>query len=159
MMTNQYVKVLPALMKNLESTDERIRRVCLWGLGRSGTNAASAIPAIVRLVSEQMSTMTAGRALAKIDLPLAVSKLSELTSHTNRALRTISVRTLGELGSKAVAALPTLSAAYGSATNEFRSDLWRAIQKIDTSAPSRLGLQPPEPSPAGSRGRGRSTSR
>ena len=159
MMTNQYVRVLPVLMSNLESTEQRIRNVCLWGLGRAGSNAVFAIPTITRLLNEQQTTIAAGRALAKIDLHLAVSKMSELTSHTNRALRTISVRTLGELGTNAVAALPALAAAYGSATNEFRSDLWRAIQKIDTTAPSRLGLQPPEPSPAGLRGRGRSTSR
>lgn len=157
LMTNQHLRVLPVLLQNLDSTDPRIRGICLWGLSRAGTNAVFAIPSILRLLNEQPTTLAAGRALAKIDLPLAVSTLSVLTSHTNRAIRTISVRTLGELGSNAVAALPTLAAAYGSTTNEFRSDLWRAIQKIDTNAPSRLGLQPPETAPAGSRSR--STSR
>ena len=159
MITNQNARVIPVFLKNLESRDQRTRNICLWGLGNGGTNAAIAIPAILHWMNDQLSTLAAGRALAKIDLPLAVSKLSELTSHTNRAIRNISVKILGELGSNAVAALPALATAYGGATNEFRSGLWRTIQQIDTNAPARLGLQPPEPSPAGSRDRGRSTSR
>ena len=152
-MTNQHARVLPVLLEHLESPDRRTRAYCLYGLGNFGTNAVQSLPALLRLLQEPPTIFPAGRALAKIDLPLALTHLSALVNHEQRVIQNVSVRTLEELGTNAISVLPTLVAAYARATNGLQIHLWSAIGKIDPAAAARLGLKAPEPAPNFGRGR------
>lgn len=152
-MTNQQSRVLPVLLENLESPDRRTRAYCLYGLGNFGTNAAPALPIILRLLREPTTAFAAGRALAKFDLPLALTNLSALVSHEQRDLPIASLRILQELGTNALPVLPTLVAAYAHATNGLQFSLWHTIRNIDPTAADRLGLKAPDSAPNIGRGR------
>lgn len=151
--TNQQARALPVFLEHLESPDRRTRAHCLYGLGNFGTNAAPALPIILRLLREPTTAFAAGRALAKIDLPLALTNLSALVSHEQRDLPIVSLRILQELGTNALPVLPTLVAAYAHATNGLQFSLWHTIRNIDPTAADRLGLKAPDSAPNIGRGR------
>lgn len=105
-------EAVPALIKALRDRDTYVRRFSAQALGDIGLEAKSAVPALATMLDDPKKNvqLAAANALGKLG-PDGIAKLIDILRDENRdaATRSQAVHTLGELGSAAHSAVPTLT--------------------------------------------------
>jgi len=126
--------VVPALIKALESRDREVRFRAAELLGRVGPGAESAVPALLAILKEPFDlerskrlrvaagswdpACGAAKALGRISArPEVIASLAEMLSSDVAERTSSAAEGLGNMGPRAVAAVPLLIAAYDKVLN------------------------------------------
>jgi HEAT repeat protein len=136
-------EALPALVRALADESEPVRRNVAAALARidpdwsTDPEIRDAIPSLVeKLRHPGEAGQMAADGLVLIG-PAAVSVLSEALTADDRVLREAAATTLGRIGPKARAAIPTLVRALQDRHGWLREAASQALQKIDPSSGGR----------------------
>ena len=101
----------------------------LAGFQKLNTNAASAIPALAKLLEKEETTITAGMCLAQIGND-SIPVLTNGLTHTNWHVRHSTATALGHMETKAKNAVPSLLAALNDEHRTVRCSAAEALGKI-----------------------------
>jgi HEAT repeat protein len=130
---------IPALRRGLTNENHRVRHECAEVLGEFGTQAADAVPQLIRMLDESPGAESVITTLGKIGaaarpaIPLICKQLDAESSWTKRS----AIVALGELGPSASECLPRLLALLNNIDlepantwDDLRFDLAHTINQI-----------------------------
>jgi HEAT repeat protein len=130
---------LPELIKGLSNDNTDVRYYCAVALGRIGPDACEAGPALILVLDDPVSKVRAAarHALDEIGVPFKYSPSSSQRIYdlidglgdSNAVVRAASAEALGNLGSEAEAALPSLQQALKDPNEGVRLAAEEAIKK------------------------------
>jgi HEAT repeat protein len=128
---------MPAVVKALEDEDARVRLQAAEDLGLSGTAAAAAVPALLRLKEQKAAPLlrvAAAKALARIDpkietvVPLLIEALKDKAGN----VRKTAAESLGDLGP---ASQPAVEELVKAAKDPDPTVSWAAIDALGQIGP------------------------
>jgi HEAT repeat protein len=128
------------LVKAVSSPDVLMRLGAVYVLGRFGSEAASATPALVVALQDQNEDVRLGAASALVKVPgqrlkEALPRLIRLLSHAQATTRWAAAIVLGSLGSAGAPAIPTLVQLLVDEDESVRSGAAEALEKLGWSNP------------------------
>jgi len=133
------VQAVPSLIPFLSSSDPNVRSNAAFALGQIGPKASAATPELVRLISDSDEKVqrTAVEAIAKIGGAEVPDLLVPLLISANPTVQSSAMELLGNYGSAASAAIPSLvSLAKGNKT--LRQQALDTLVKIGPEAKTPL---------------------
>jgi len=143
-------KIVPAkavmpLTGMLKDQDDVVRRNAVWALGTFGSGARDAIPAVTRALNDADSEMRieAACTLAKISADQTQAMVDRLVvglQDKDADLRSLSAKSLRELGHRAKTAAPALIAALKDPVMRVRLDAVSALESVDPDALKQLSI-------------------
>lgn len=132
--------VLPVIREALKSDDGGMRECALLALRDLGPAAGEAVPEIIQSLSDNWSaggwnpddnSRAATEALQRVGVIAVPAIIEELSRKNSNAPTYLLLIVLGELGSEAIEALPTLKRLRWTTMNrELRGDIKEAIRAI-----------------------------
>ncbi len=127
-------RMVPALEKALENYNSEVRSLSARLLGELGADAGHAIPKLIEMMYNDLSASSdAKHAVKEIGAESTgnIDGLITLLDHTNIKTRAHAAEALGELGSRAIRAVPALEVVVDRPEED--SSVWRAAMDAMTA--------------------------